>query len=164
MGETKVTADRVIRALEKEPDLLEEVTLLLLAKKVGLQPPPPRPAELVVGTQTPDGRYLVVCQDWTEHERGWGSRPDGYTLHLTFADRDIYVEGYNSTYNNLPTAPDEYTEGHSIQPRIVAVDWTTFDSLVEYPKKEHQYPWRAHGTHHDKPRVGPEAWKGDGNG
>lgn len=160
MGDSKVTADRVIRALEKEPELLEEVTLRLLAKKVGFSDvPPPCPAELVVGTQTPDGRYLVVCQDWVEHERGWGSRPDGYSLHLTFADRDIYVEGFNSTYNNRVVTPDEYTEGHSIRPRIVAVDQATFDSLVEYPKKQHQHPWRAHGITETNPRVGPEEYK-----
>lgn len=131
-----------------------------MARKAGFpDTPPPRPAEITIGTQTADGRYLVVCQDWTEHERGWGSRPDGHSLHLTFADRDIYVEGYNATYNNRPTAPDEYTEGHSIRPRIVAVDKATFDALVAYPKKAHQYPWCAHGIQFNNPRVGPVEYK-----
>lgn len=30
------------------------------------------------------GRLLVVRIDWTEHELGWGSRPDGTSLHVDF--------------------------------------------------------------------------------
>lgn len=49
-------------------------------------------------------KYPVLKQRWTEHERGWGSRPDGETLHLTREDRDIYVRGYNATYKKLVAA------------------------------------------------------------
>ena len=156
MGEKKVTADRLIRALEQEPDLLEEVTLLLLEKKAGIHKMKRQLEEIVPGTQTPDGRYLVICQDWTEHERGWGSRPDGYTLHLTLKDRTTFVKGYDEQYNNKDVAPDEYTEGRSVHPRIVAVDKTIYDIIANYPTKVHQYPWQAFGIQYDTPKVGPE--------
>lgn len=36
----------------------------------------------------------VIVQKWEESERGWGVRPDGYSLHLTEADRAAYVQAY----------------------------------------------------------------------
>jgi hypothetical protein len=49
----------------------------------------------------------VVCQKWEERERGWGSRPDGYTLHLTEAHRRRFVQ---EQWDALPdVAPDEYS-------------------------------------------------------
>ena len=36
----------------------------------------------------------VVVQKWEESERGWGTRPDGYSLHLTEADRRKYGGEY----------------------------------------------------------------------
>lgn len=27
-------------------------------------------------------RHGVICQKWEESERGWGTRPNGYSLHL----------------------------------------------------------------------------------
>lgn len=37
---------------------------------------------------------IVLCQTWSESERGWGIRPDGYSLHLTKEDLDAYIEAY----------------------------------------------------------------------
>ncbi len=36
----------------------------------------------------------VVVQKWEETERGWGVRPDGFSLHLTDADRSAYIGEY----------------------------------------------------------------------
>jgi len=55
----------------------------------------------------------VICQEWEESERGWGVRPDGYSLHLSVADRDAFVRRHEDA---LPSdhVPDEYTRvcGH----------------------------------------------------
>jgi len=52
-------------------------------------------------------RHIVICQKWEESERGWGTRPDGYTLHLTDTDRKQFVQDY---WDKMPdSAPDEYS-------------------------------------------------------
>jgi len=51
----------------------------------------------------------VFVQNWEESERGWGVRPDGFTVHISRDQRDAYVDWYNQTFNDLPEAPDEYT-------------------------------------------------------
>lgn len=49
----------------------------------------------------------VVVQKWEESERGWGCRPDGYSLHLTEEDRKSFIAGY---WAMMPKAvPDEYS-------------------------------------------------------
>jgi hypothetical protein len=52
---------------------------------------------------------IVICQPWREYERGWGSRPDGCSLHLTILDRDQFVDAYNKKHNSQRTAPDVYS-------------------------------------------------------
>ena len=56
---------------------------------------------------TPDTTtYEVICQGWEESERGWGQRPDGYSLHLTEEDRASYIKAY---WDSMPDkAPAEY--------------------------------------------------------
>jgi hypothetical protein len=49
----------------------------------------------------------VVIQNWEESERGWGVRPDGYTIHPNRAHRDAFVAWYYATFNNKAQAPDE---------------------------------------------------------
>jgi hypothetical protein len=62
-------------------------------------------------------------QDWIESERGWGTRPDGYTLHLTKSDRDAYVRAY---WSRMPDeVPDEYSAPHG-EPTRFAVDESTY--------------------------------------
>lgn len=53
----------------------------------------------------------VVVQKWEESERGWGVRPDGYTLHKSMADRDAFVEAFWKDQKKLlgEEVPDEYT-------------------------------------------------------
>lgn len=49
----------------------------------------------------------VVVQKWEETERGWGSRPDGYSIHPSEEARVRYVTAY---WKNMPDdVPDEYS-------------------------------------------------------
>lgn len=51
--------------------------------------------------------FRVLCQKWEESERGWGARPDGYSLHLNDADREQYIKEY---WSGMPDeVPDEYS-------------------------------------------------------
>ena len=51
--------------------------------------------------------FKVIRQYWIESERGWGIRPDGYTLHLTLLDRKQFVAAY---WARMPDeVPDEYS-------------------------------------------------------
>lgn len=53
----------------------------------------------------------AVYVSWEESERGWGERPDGFSLHLTEADAQAFIGDY---WNSMPDkiggmAPDEYS-------------------------------------------------------
>ena len=67
----------------------------------------------------------IVIQTWTESEKGWGTRPDGYSLHLSEQDLDKFVELY---WKDMPAqVPHEYSRpdaslGQSLSPRTVQVD------------------------------------------
>jgi hypothetical protein len=73
------------------------------AMTAGRFPPHEDDEEVVVDAQT----FPVVCQAWLESERGWGCRPDGYTVHLSMADHREWIKHQEA---NLPTqVPDEYS-------------------------------------------------------
>jgi hypothetical protein len=48
--------------------------------------------------------YLV---SWTEFERGWGQRPDGYSLHATMNAWKKYLATFQATLS--AAVPDEYS-------------------------------------------------------
>jgi len=49
----------------------------------------------------------AILVEWTESERGWGIRPDGYSVHLTKQAADDYFKEY---WDSMPkAAPDEYS-------------------------------------------------------
>jgi|GEM_PF-5565794 len=56
----------------------------------------------------PEVKKKVVVQLWMEAEAGWGTRPDGYSLHKDEAARAAYVK---ATWGSRPkdTVPDEYS-------------------------------------------------------
>ncbi|MEY2665200.1 MAG: hypothetical protein RLZZ480_305 [Candidatus Parcubacteria bacterium] len=67
--------------------------------------------------------YPIVRQDWLESERGWGIRPDGYSLHLTESNRQQFVREY---WDRMPDeVPDEYSRP-SGEPFLVDVDEATY--------------------------------------
>ena len=58
-------------------------------------------------TNGTEKKYCVMCQKWEESERGWGTRPDGYSLHLSINELKSYIESY---WNSMPDKiPDEYS-------------------------------------------------------
>jgi len=48
----------------------------------------------------------VILQLWEESERGWGTRPDGCSLHTDFSNRKQYVESLYEGRSEV--APDVY--------------------------------------------------------
>lgn len=70
-------------------------------------------------------RTLIV-QKWTESERGWGCRPDGYSLHLSEADRAAFIKTY---WDGMPDeVPDEYSHPDGT-PYTFEADQATYDSV-----------------------------------
>jgi hypothetical protein len=68
-------------------------------------------------------KFNVLRQDWLESERGWGQRPDGYSLHLTRVDVRQFVNEY---WDRMPDeVPDEYSRPRG-EPFLVDVDDVTY--------------------------------------
>lgn len=68
-----------------------------------------------------------VC--WTEYERGWGSRPDGVTLHRDEKEARRYIKDY---WDRQPPAvngraPDCYSAPG--QPELVRVSEEEYERL-----------------------------------
>lgn len=38
------------------------------------------------------GPVSALCQQWEEVEVGWGERPDGFSLHLTWEGLHMYIQ------------------------------------------------------------------------
>lgn len=71
--------------------------------------------------------YCVLCQGWEESERGWGVRPDGYSLHLTELKKDEYISEYWAKCPPGPP-PDEYSRP-SGKPFWIMIDEETFKDV-----------------------------------
>lgn len=69
--------------------------------------------------------FPVVKINWTEHERGWGQRSDGCSLHVDTKTAERYVKDY---WARQPLeAPDEYSsEG---QPEVIDVNEDVFKQI-----------------------------------
>lgn len=68
-------------------------------------------------------RHKVVVQKWEESERGWGQRPDGFSLHMTDTDREAYIKDY---WARQPReVPDEYSRPEGT-PYATEVDAETY--------------------------------------
>ena len=74
----------------------------------------------------------VVRQNWEESERGWGVRPDGYSLHLTLSDRHQFIKEYWDTMPNY--VPDTYSRPEG-EPVPTGVEQVVFDQLTELKKE-----------------------------
>ena len=70
----------------------------------------------------------VILQIWEESERGWGTRPDGCSLHTDSNQRDEYL---SSIYKNRGgDVPDEYDRivGNPIE---VFVDDDLYEKVLQ---------------------------------
>ncbi|MHA1482453.1 MAG: hypothetical protein ACTSQA_03315 [Candidatus Heimdallarchaeaceae archaeon] len=54
----------------------------------------------------------VIIEGWVESEAGWGTRPDGATIHLTKEDSENYIAGY---WDTMPDkTPSEYSRPNGV--------------------------------------------------
>ena len=76
----------------------------------------------------------VLRQDWMESERGWGTRPDGCSLHIDYKSHTRFLEIH---WGNRQQAyvPDEYSLPDG-QPYWVNVNHGVYEKLVKR-KNEH---------------------------
>jgi hypothetical protein len=73
----------------------------------------------------------VIVQKWEESERGWGTRPDGYSIHKSRDDlRQYLADEWAAEKQRNPSGvtPDEYTRT-SGTPYEAEVDEETFDKI-----------------------------------
>lgn len=85
---------------------------------------------------------IVVCQRWIERERGWGHRPDGYSLHLGLPECRNYIKEY---WDSMPPyAPDEYSSPVG-EPYLCKVEDTVFQCIVD------NGGWRSYDTDYPVP-------------
>lgn len=83
----------------------------------------------------------VYVQRWEESERGWGVRPDGFSIHKSIADLEQFVRDY---WLHMPDeAPDEY-ERPSGDPYIGDISHELYAELTENQSK---FGLRIHGNH-----------------
>lgn len=52
--------------------------------------------------------HKVLCQRWEESEQGWGTRPDGFSLHKDQKSLLDYIEKHWSSYST-DKVPYEYS-------------------------------------------------------
>jgi hypothetical protein len=71
----------------------------------------------------------VYCVNWVESERGWGQRPDGYSLHISGEVAkeysDDYMERQRGALGN--DVPDEYSYPGSL--RLVRVNEEIYNEV-----------------------------------
>ena len=76
-------------------------------------------------------QHEVIYMNWEERERGWGSRPDGCSLHLTAEDYREFLAKY---WNGMPDeTPDEYSAPAG-ELETVTVSQALYDKIAA---KEH---------------------------
>lgn len=93
----------------------------------------------------------VLCQKWEESEIGWGTRPDGYSLHLSKESLKSYIKEY---WDSMPDeTPEEYSRPNG-SPYWCEVDTETLKK-VSIAEKAGHYGERFYGKH---PAGGTDGW------
>lgn len=68
----------------------------------------------------------VIVQAWLESEQGWGSRPDGVSIHFTEEQHKTYIDKYWDKLQEVHgnSTPHEYSrpEGEPVKMIIVRED------------------------------------------
>jgi hypothetical protein len=103
---------------------------------------PPKPLDIKFHAKIEEPLYwLVWAQEWEESERGWGCRPDGFSVHFRKEDIDDFLnemrkresEGQPKGY-----IPDSYSRPCG-EPFMVKI---TDKKLL--PKKNENGSWLPH--------------------
>ncbi len=94
----------------------------------------------------------VFVQNWEESERGWGTRPDGWTIHSSLDQLRGYVKWFNKTFNNKDEAPDEYTRTDG-EPIEVEVEDGLFKKIHKATQRKHPESGRIMNAVHGKGRM-----------
>lgn len=92
----------------------------------------------------------LLCQVWEETERGWGTRPDGYSLHVSHEALEAYVKAY---WNGMPDyVPNEYSRPYGLPYWVeieLPIDSATIDHLI--PALEFDSGYRSYDRNVPKP-------------
>lgn len=74
--------------------------------------------------------YVVIRKNWIESERGWGQKPDGYSLHLTEEDMKEFIREH---WAEWPDKVPDWYYGPDIMssPRPFEVDEKTYNEIKE---------------------------------
>lgn len=57
-----------------------------------------------------NGEAFAMVMPWVESERGWGVRPDGFSIHRTAQDMHKFIKDFNDTMPD--EVPDTYSRPH----------------------------------------------------
>lgn len=82
----------------------------------------------------------VYVQNWIESERGWGQRPDGFSIHVNKPHAEAFVRAYNAKYNNKAVAPDSYTRADG-EPIAVEVDKAFYTEISRHCSAPDKAVW-----------------------
>ncbi len=90
-------------------------------------------------------KLMLLCQKWEESEAGWGTRPDGYSIHLNEVSLKAYIDAY------LDSMPDE------VQPEYSRPDGTPY--WFEATKDQYEEVIAAYKNEHGKFKYGVYHWE-----
>ena len=81
--------------------------------------------------------YVGYLVSWTERERGWGQRDDGYSLHESSEDFKKYEKEHWAWYEKEygHETPDEYSSPDS-SPKLVTITEEASKLLKESKQEE----------------------------
>lgn len=75
-------------------------------------------------------KMVAYRQEWIESERGWGQRPDGYSLHSSKEEYDKYIKEY---WEKMPKhTPEVYSTPSGVL-KLVEISEKEFKALKKKP-------------------------------
>lgn len=75
--------------------------------------------------------HYVLAQQWIESERGWGVRPDGYSLHIDDDCRRAFIKKY---WDGMPNATPAVFSAPYGDPELIPVTEEVYNTVAESPK------------------------------
>lgn len=88
--------------------------------------------------------FSLYAIEWVEHERGWGMRPDGFSLHRSQEEAAEFIKDF---WANQPKGyvPDEYSRPCYDTAKLIQVSESLHDYVIDngsvwlHPKNEEAY-------------------------